>query len=288
MHKFYGQFDPPVDQFIFERYFPDTNIEGVFVECGAFDGLTECSCKFFEESLGWKGYSLEPVPWIFDSLQKNRPTSNNLNFALSNRDAEINFRAVVHPTFGRDCTNGSIFHLPRHKEILADIGCIYEDVTVKAITWKSLVDLMRLSVVDLFVLDVEGHELEVLEGMLGAAVLPFIMCVEFGHIGLQVIRTAMDRLGYIYDITSNGNAYFIRKDMVDLVAFRSIKSHKCIGAVSSSAEILSSNIESSSFHTENAYLKMRVQELEQLYHAVTFSKSWRFIQSLKTLLGRHG
>ena len=77
--KFYGQFETPVDKFIFERYFPDTNIQGTFVECGAFDGQTECSCRFFEETMGWTGYNLEPVPWIYEQLTQNRPNSKNLN-----------------------------------------------------------------------------------------------------------------------------------------------------------------------------------------------------------------
>ena len=53
--RFYGQFDPPVDRFLFERFFAGSKRPGVFIECGAFDGETESSCKFFEESLGWWG-----------------------------------------------------------------------------------------------------------------------------------------------------------------------------------------------------------------------------------------
>jgi hypothetical protein len=75
--QFYGQFETPVDRFIFERYFPDTGIMGTFVECGAFDGLTECSCKFFEETMGWTGHNLEPVLWIFEKLIANRPSSSS-------------------------------------------------------------------------------------------------------------------------------------------------------------------------------------------------------------------
>jgi hypothetical protein len=38
--RFYGQFDPPVDRFLFERYFAGSKRPGVFIECGAFDGET--------------------------------------------------------------------------------------------------------------------------------------------------------------------------------------------------------------------------------------------------------
>ena len=81
--KFYGQFDPAVDRFIYERYFVGRPGPGVAVECGAFDGLTESSCKFFEESLGWACVNVEPYPPAFAKLVVNRPLSTNINVALS-------------------------------------------------------------------------------------------------------------------------------------------------------------------------------------------------------------
>ena len=106
MYKFYGQFNPPVDKFIFERYFPEPNIRGVFVECGAFDGVTECSCKFFEETLGWSGINIEPVPWVYEKLCLNRPDAKNFNLALSNHSGKSVFQAVKHPVLGLDSAMG--------------------------------------------------------------------------------------------------------------------------------------------------------------------------------------
>ena len=209
--RFYGQFDPPVDQFIFERYFPDPAIQGVFVECGAFDGVLECSCKFFEEQMGWQGYNLEPVPWIFASLETNRPAARNLNVGLSNKCEDALFRAVVHPRFGRECTNGSLHHTASHMQFLIDEGCTFEDVTVKTITWKRLVSSQGISRVDLLVLDVEGHEAAVMDGMYDCPVLPDIVCVEFGHVGLGIIKDRLEPLGYAYDTSSHANAYFVKR-----------------------------------------------------------------------------
>jgi hypothetical protein len=120
--KFYGQFDPPVDSFIFRHYFPDTGFKGVFVECGSYDGLTECSCKFFEETMGWTGYNLEPLPWIYQDLCRNRPGSYNFNVALSDHNGQATFQAVIHPHFGDRCTNGSLKHTEAHAKWLGDIG----------------------------------------------------------------------------------------------------------------------------------------------------------------------
>jgi FkbM family methyltransferase len=212
--RYYGQFDPPVDQFIFQRYFPDLSIGGTFVECGAFDGELECSCKYFEEYMGWRGYNLEPVPWLFDALKRNRPRSCNLNLALSNKNGSASFKTVLHPRFGRECTNGSLQHAASHQQLLIDAGCTFEEITVETITWKDLVAAQGISRVDLLVLDVEGHEGAVIEGMSGCEVLPDIFCIEFGHVGFDVIRRRVEALGYEYDVTSHANAYFVKLEAV--------------------------------------------------------------------------
>ncbi|MEI9889737.1 MAG: FkbM family methyltransferase [Caulobacteraceae bacterium] len=50
------------------------------------------------------------------------------------------------------------------------------------ITWRDFVKQQRIDHVDLFTLDVEGHELAVIEGMKDCAVLPDVLCVAAGHL----------------------------------------------------------------------------------------------------------
>ncbi|HAT1510988.1 TPA: FkbM family methyltransferase, partial [Aeromonas hydrophila] len=220
MEKFYGQFDPPLDKFIFERYFPNKDTLGVFIECGAFDGLTENSCKFFEETMNWKGYNIEPVPWIYERLCKNRPESKNFNFALSNENGEATFKAVDHPTFGVDCTNGSLNHTQAHSSLLKEIGCQIVETKVQVKTWPDFISQENITYIDLLVLDVEGHELSVIEGMRGSTVLPDIICIEVGHLCFDDIRRELHRIGYTYDISSHVNAFFIKNDKLPIFCMR--------------------------------------------------------------------
>ncbi|EPE97111.1 FkbM family methyltransferase [Rhizobium grahamii] len=226
--KFYGQFETPVDRFIFERYFPDVGIKGTFIECGAFDGSTECSCRFFEETMGWRGINLEPVPHIFDKLLTNRPGSENLNFGLSDRAASLNFQIVEHPRYGLDTTIGAIKHDPAYKQALLDEGCKFHDIEIQVISWSDLIARTGVEIIDLMVLDVEGHELSVLAGMKGHPILPHVMCVEFGHIGFDKLRATMDELGYDYDISSYANAFFVRRDKLTLFAHRAQASRESL------------------------------------------------------------
>ena len=99
MNKYYGQFDPPVDKFIYENFFAtnEKKNEGFFIECGAGDGVTESSCKFFEESLGWSGINVEAAPPLFKRLIVNRPGSLNINCALSDYIGKPNLRMRFTP-----------------------------------------------------------------------------------------------------------------------------------------------------------------------------------------------
>jgi len=50
--KFYEQVN--LDKVLYERYFKGVK-NGTFIEAGAYNGLKNCTCRFFEESMGWKG-----------------------------------------------------------------------------------------------------------------------------------------------------------------------------------------------------------------------------------------
>lgn len=209
--RFYGQFDPPVDKALFERYFSDYPKLGFFIECGAFDGMTECSCKFFEETLHWTGINIEPAPPVFSQLERNRPNSLNLNVALSNRSGVAQFKHVIHPYLGDQFGNGSLCHAPEHMQLLIDTGCKFKEYNVRTITWPDLVNNYNIKRVDLFILDVEGAELAVIEGMKGCTVLPKIFCIEHEHIDINKLKELLGCLGYRYDFSLFINSFFVHE-----------------------------------------------------------------------------
>jgi FkbM family methyltransferase len=207
--RFYGQFQPPVDQFLLERYFKDKK-DGIALECGAFDGQLESSCKFFEESMDWRVINIEASPPIFKNLIINRPKSTNFNLALSNKEGTAKFAHVISPEMGENFGNGSLSHLEIHKKSLINEGCKFVDYEVKTITYKKLIESTSIKKLNLMVLDVEGHELSVIEGMIGAAVLPEIFCIEHGHLGVEKIKLALSKLPYKYDTSLHINSFYIK------------------------------------------------------------------------------
>jgi FkbM family methyltransferase len=209
--KFYGQFNPPVDQVIYQRYSRLFGRRpGYFIESGAFDGVTESNCKFLEESLGWSGINVEPFPHHYQKLQRNRPQAININCALSSANGVQEFTHVVHPKLGDDFGNGSLSHTDEHQQILQKEGCQFRKLQVPTITYDTLVADSGLPRIDLLSLDVEGHEVEVLRGMQDERFLPRLICIETGHDRQRHIDEQLRAMGYRRDGEYLVNSFYLR------------------------------------------------------------------------------
>ncbi len=208
--RFHGQFDPPVDRYLFERFFPVLR-GGVSLECGAQDGVADSSCLFFEESRGWKSVNVEASPPIFERLRRNRPKSTNLHVALSDRSGTARFTHVVSPLYGDNFGNGSLTHLPTHRAALSQEGCRFIEHEVRTVTYPELIAEAGLTRLDLFVLDVEGHEPQVFESMRQGALLPSVLCVEHGHFGVDKMREMLAGLPFRFDSALHVNSFYVNE-----------------------------------------------------------------------------
>jgi FkbM family methyltransferase len=183
---YYGQFG--IDQFLHETFFTNKR-DGFFVECGATDGVLETTCKFFEDSLGWTGINIEASPPLYEMLIQNRPKCINWNIGLSNQDGIATFTHAISPDMGTRFGNGSLTHHPAHIADLVNQGCSFQKFQVQCKKFSqmfnpSLKEAYRE--IDLFVLDIEGHECQALTGImeLGPEVLPRVFCIEHSFSGL--------------------------------------------------------------------------------------------------------
>lgn len=211
--KYYGQFNPNVDKVLHERYFPN-KFNGTSIECGAFDGITENCTKFFEENYNWTTINIEPLPYIFNLLKQNRPLSTNLEVALSNNDNEKVFTNYKHPELNYAWGNGSLTHTPEHKKQLETLCGInnFRNNMVKCNTYAQIIQQLNITHLDLFVLDVEGHEFEVIDGMIGCDILPDIFVIEHGHRNTDICIEKLKCLNKSYklDHISFVNSFFVK------------------------------------------------------------------------------
>lgn len=174
--SYHGQYE--MDKFLFENFPVLQRRKGIAVECGAFDGVIESTCLFFEEELNWHCINFEPCPPLFDRLKINRPKADNYNLALSNSEGIKTFSHVISPTTGELFGNGSLTLNLKHLHELLDSGCTLHTYQVNTIPYYKVCQIPDK--IDLFVLDVEGHEKEALEGITPYGIYPKIFVIEYG------------------------------------------------------------------------------------------------------------
>jgi FkbM family methyltransferase len=212
--KYYGQ--NGIDEHLLRVFFSGKT-DGVFVEAGAFDGVFESTCKVFED-FGWRGVNIEPVEDVFRLLERQRPLATNLNLALSDANGAVPFtqvlRAVpIKPELGEHSGLGSLTLAESEKQRLLAEG--FRFVTYKVECRRFDVLQLGLEHIDLFVLDVEGHELQALDGMSGlpAALWPRVFCIEHTFCGIDALSAMLASVspGYVPESVVAQNVIFLRK-----------------------------------------------------------------------------
>ena len=140
-----------------EIFFEKEN--GFFIELGAYDGLTQSNTAFFEKTKNWTGILIEASRDRYEECVKNRPNSKCVNTACSATD-----NASI--TFNHE--NGLM------SKVVDDGVYSCDTSTLETILDNCEVDRN----IDFLSLDVEGHELEVLEGLNLCKYRPNYMLIE--------------------------------------------------------------------------------------------------------------
>ena len=196
---FNGSGDPPIDKILYERYFLGKR-NGIFIESGAYDGVFESVCKVLEDKMDWSGFNIEPNPVMYSRLVKNRPKATNLNCAISSVNGKSSFRQPFLDKYGLENTWGTL-EVDKYES-----GTVFE---VETITFCHLIEKYHISKVDLWVLDVEGHEQRAIEGMIQSTTFPRVICAEHGHCGLGRLSEWMKGAGYTYDGSHLQDSFFV-------------------------------------------------------------------------------
>ena len=69
------------DWTVYNTFFRNRSRKGVYLETGAFDGVTESNTRFFDECLGWDGLVIETNPLLSKTVIKNRPNAHKMFYS---------------------------------------------------------------------------------------------------------------------------------------------------------------------------------------------------------------
>jgi FkbM family methyltransferase len=167
MEKFYSQ--QGEDILILQKYINVFNSDGIYLELGAVDGITYSNTKYFEDYLGFKGILIEPQKNMFDLLSRNREKNILINKAISKNPDDVEFIGNT-PCGGIKKNMNNDFINKWHKNS--------NSYKVKTSRIDDILDIYDITYIDLFVLDVEGGELDVLETINFNKVEIYLMVIE--------------------------------------------------------------------------------------------------------------
>lgn len=161
--KFFSQYLQ--DQYLDTKVFKGKR-GGVFVDIGANDGVSLSNSYFFERFRCWRGLCIEPIPAIFQQLQKNR-SCICVHGCIGPTPGEREFLWVKGPCemFSGFPESFSDRHRRRISESLAEVGGSTETIIVPTYRLGDLLDKHGMSQIDYCSIDTEGGELGILQSI---------------------------------------------------------------------------------------------------------------------------
>jgi FkbM family methyltransferase len=210
-YNFYSQ--QGEDLLIYRNFINNKLKDGIFLELGACDGLLYSNTLFFEKELGFKGILIEPIKEMYTKLLKNRKGNICYNNAIctNKNDVEI---LVNGPVSGIKDSMKDTFIKAWHKKSKK-----------RYIKTKTLSDIFKennIKYIDLFSLDVEGAELEVLKTINWNEIQIYLICIEldsYNELKNKECRKLLQDNGFIFKVKMCINEFWInptyfRKDIL--------------------------------------------------------------------------
>lgn len=144
-----------------------------FFEAGANDGMMQSNTLIVEKKLNWSGILVEPLPHLFSKLKTNRPNCELYNFALVSKNF-INEEIEMNYGFSN---NDLMSHINIYQKSFLKFSR-YKTIKVPVTTIDNLLKNSKIQEIDFLSLDVEGYEINALEGMRFKKYRPLAILVE--------------------------------------------------------------------------------------------------------------
>ena len=156
------------EQESYNHTFLNNKTNGIFVEVGGMDGIRHSNTYMLEKDYNWNGLIIEPSPSLFKLLNKNRNCFKE-NILVGDKFDIVNY-LYIEDDKGPDGLQGVYDnyeeqHIKRINKELKETNTISQFIKLKMVPIQQLFDKYNLNNIDYFSLDVEGSELQVLNGI---------------------------------------------------------------------------------------------------------------------------
>jgi len=194
-----GQFRQ--DMFVFNNFFRDTKkmFNGFFIESGAA-GIPHSMTLFYERCLGWEGLCVEPTEAWYPELEAGRTCTLVKGCIGEESDDTFVIEGV-----------GETSHL------------VKSDGGMKCMSLRQILDTYAEGRrhVDFWSLDVEGHELSVLESVDFSEIDVTALLIEDMHLDHRALSYAMtkNQMVLYYQLASGDSVWVNRQSMIPEVKY---------------------------------------------------------------------
>lgn len=173
------------DQLVYDNFFKGKK-DGFFCDIGGNHPLKINNTLYFEE-LGWNGIVFEPLPYMA-SLWAEHRKAKLFPFALSDTEGDVEF-TVIH---GNNDWEDMLSYIDSTAK--ADYEYKKESIIVKTKLLKNILEDENITQIDYMSIDVEGHELNVLQGIDFKRVRVNVITIENSYGGAGAKRHYGDDL----------------------------------------------------------------------------------------------
>ena len=164
------------------------NPDFLFLQVGANDGVRHDPIRDLVLEFQLRGILLEPLPDMFEELRANyacQPQLQLVNAAVSAGEEHLTLARFRADAPVHDDLHGlASIDIGRIEEFARDRGLLeyVEQVQVECVTFEQLAADHDIASLDLLMIDVEGHEWELLQAAFQAGLKPVIVFMEFLHL----------------------------------------------------------------------------------------------------------
>lgn len=173
--------------------------KGFYIDVGANHAELHSVTKLFYDK-GWSGMNIEPNPVLHKELVNKRRRDINLNIGVSDHKGDLKFRNYPHHD-GLSTFSEMIMKL-HEKE-----GLPFEDQVVPVTTLAMIFRQNKIKKIDFMKIDVEGYEIEVINGNNWEKYRPKVIVVEATV--RHKLNPLMKKLDYRLEFFDGLNNYYV-------------------------------------------------------------------------------
>ena len=139
---------------------------GTFIDIGANDGISLSNTYYLEKELGWTGICFEPIPDIFEKLDKSR-NCIKIMAGVADKAGEEKFTFVDGPShmLSGMTKDYDPRHVERIKKEVQQTGGSVKELTLKTVLFNDVLEEHKIYDIDYLSLDTEGNEFSVLKSI---------------------------------------------------------------------------------------------------------------------------